>query len=107
LTLNDDEAFDPTPAILTWLKCRLSGSSPGVEHLLWTCVASAEKEVSSPSDPLPTTSLRQWTDPAGSTKVRRRTLATLLAFVSVAWLESRFLWPSHLLYDTDSSGRKK
>ncbi|CAN8011895.1 unnamed protein product, partial [Ixodes pacificus] len=54
LTLNDDEAVDPKPPNLTWPEFRLSGSSPGVEHLLWTCVASAQQEVSSPCDAQPT-----------------------------------------------------
>ncbi|KAG0429071.1 hypothetical protein HPB47_024007 [Ixodes persulcatus] len=50
LTLNDNEAVDPTTPNLTWPEFRLSGSSPGVEHLLWTCLASAQQEVSCPSD---------------------------------------------------------
>ncbi|KAG0432595.1 hypothetical protein HPB47_020693 [Ixodes persulcatus] len=54
LTLNDDEAVDATPPNSTSSKCRLSSSSPGVEHLLWTCVASAQQEVSRPSDLQPT-----------------------------------------------------
>ncbi|EEC10514.1 hypothetical protein IscW_ISCW019916 [Ixodes scapularis] len=53
LTLNNDEAVDPTKPTLAWPECRLSGSSPGVEHLLWACVDSAQQEDSSPSDPLP------------------------------------------------------